>query len=120
MLLVKQEINVGDAEECHTTSYGYRLATGNTKQDWLIRWEYFRQQPKPGYLYPLAHVHVNGELAQRPGADLPGLHIPTSRVPLELVLWHLIAEWGVKPKQPDWQQVLEGSIHDFEARRSTP
>lgn len=45
-LLVKHEIDVIDGE-CHTTSYGYRLATGPSKAEWLLRWEYFRQKPKP-------------------------------------------------------------------------
>jgi len=118
-LLVKQEIDV-DGDECHTTSYGYRLATGNAKQDWLIRWEYFRRLPKPDYRYPLAHVHVNAELASRPGVTLPALHIPTSRVPLELVIWHVIAEWDVAPRSEDWQGILEESMDSFESKRSVP
>jgi hypothetical protein len=51
------------------------------------------------------------------GTHADRLHIPTRRVPLELVLWHLIAEWGVKPKQDDWQQQLEASIDCFDRRR---
>ena len=105
--------------ECHTSFYAYRLATGEAKGDWLLRWEYSRRQPQPDYPYPLAHLHVNGDLASGERA-LPKLHVPTARVPLESVLWHLIAEWGVKPKHADWQQVLEGSIEEFEAKRSAP
>jgi hypothetical protein len=30
---------------------------------------------------------------------------------------HLIAGWGVKPKQDDWQQQLEASIEGFDRRR---
>jgi hypothetical protein len=116
LLLVKQEISVDDHAEPHTISYGYRLATGKAKQDWLIRWEYFRQRPKPDYPYPRAHVHINGELAEG-GVVLPKLHIPTSRVPLELVLWHAIAEWGVTPKSEDWQAILEESMDSFEGKR---
>jgi len=33
------------------------------------------------------------------------LHIPTARVPLELVLWHVITEWGVAPKADGWSEV---------------
>ncbi len=120
LLLVKQEITVDDDGEPHTISYGYRLATGNAKQDWLIRWEYFRQRPRSDYPYPLAHVHVNGQLVSGAHAALPKLHIPTSRLPLELVLWHLIAEWGVTPKSEDWQTILEESMESFESKRSAP
>jgi hypothetical protein len=118
-LFVRQVIVVKDGH-CSTESYGYRLQTGESTSSWLIRWEYLRQQPKPDYPYPLAHVHVNGQRVSGARAALPKLHIPTSRLPLELVLWHVIVEWGVKPKRADWQQILEGSIRDFEARRSTP
>jgi hypothetical protein len=48
---------------------------------------------------------------------LPKLHIPTRRVPLELVLWHAIAECGVQPRGDDWQALLEDSIDEFERRR---
>lgn len=114
-LLVKHEIDVAGGE-CHTTSYGYRLATGQAKDDWLLRWEYFRRPPQPDYPYPLAHLHVNGNLTSG-GRALPKLHVPTRRVPLELVLWHLVAEWDVKPKQDDWRGLLEESIDGFEHRR---
>ncbi len=117
-MLVKHEIDVVGGE-CHTTSYGYRLATGEAKGDWLLRWEYFRQRPQPAYPYPLAHLHVRGDLASG-GRALPKLHIPTGRVPLELVLWHAIAEWGVVPKSEDWQTILEESIDEFEAMRRAP
>jgi hypothetical protein len=41
-------------------------------------------------------------------------------VPLELVLWHLIAEWGVTPKTDGWQEVLDKSLTGFEQRRTAP
>jgi hypothetical protein len=107
-------------EECHTISYSYRLACGEAKGDWLIRWDYFRQRPMPDYPYPLAHVHANGRFVPGAAVTLPKLHIPTRRVPLELVLWHLIAEWDVKPKQDDWRELLEESIEGFERRRRAP
>lgn len=112
-LLVVQTLEV-DGEQCRTLTYQYRPSLGEDKQSWLIRWEYFRHRPTTAYPYPLAHVHVN------PGgavAVLPKLHIPTRRVPLELVLWHAIAEWGVQPKGDDWQALLEDSIDEFERRR---
>ncbi|MGZ4224405.1 MAG: hypothetical protein ACXVSU_25540 [Solirubrobacteraceae bacterium] len=57
-----------------------------------------------------------------PDADaaVPKVHIPTRRVPLELVLWHAIAEWSVEPKRNDWQALFEDSIGEFELRRRAP
>jgi hypothetical protein len=119
-LLIVQTLRVS-GEHCQTLTYQYRLSSGEDKPSWLMRWEYFRHRPTPDYPYPLAHVHVNADLLPR-GADLAlaKLHIPTRRVPLELVLWHAIAEWGVVPKRDDWQALLEASIAEFERRRSVP
>jgi hypothetical protein len=117
-LLVVQSLRVRD-DHCETLTYQYRFSLDEQKRSWLIRWEYFRQRPRPDYPYPLAHVHVNGTIASA-DAMLPKLHVPTRRIPLELVLWHLIAEWGVTPKHEDWQRVLEGSVEGFEGRRRAP
>jgi hypothetical protein len=48
-------------------------------------------------------------------------HIPTQRVPLELVLWFLLSEkrFGVKSKDPDWEAILAESIEGFSERRTT-
>jgi hypothetical protein len=116
-LLIAQTVNVAD-ERCETLGYQYRLTEGEAKTGWLIRWDYFREPPRPDYLYPLGHVHVNGSAPAT--EDLARLHIPTRRVPLELVLWHLITEWGVSPKNDNWQQVLEESIEGYEQRRRAP
>lgn len=89
-LFVRQVIVVKDGH-CSTESYGYRLQAGESASSWLIRWEYLRQRPMPDYPYPLAHVHVNGQFASGADVALPKLHVPTRRIPLELVLWHLIA-----------------------------
>lgn len=114
-LLVLQRLHVV-GKHCETLSYQYRLSRGKDKATWLIRWEYLRRRPTPDYAYPLAHLHVNGEFAGRT-LSLRKLHVPTARIPLELVLWHLIAEWGVEPKRKSWQQILQESIEGFETRR---
>jgi len=75
--------------------------TADSKDAWLVRWEYFRRPPTPGYEYPLAHVHINAALLDRDAESplskpLPHLHIPTARVPFELAcgtcspsgVWH--------------------------------
>lgn len=117
-LFVHHVIVVEDGR-CGTESYGYRLQASESKLSWLIRWEYTREAPKPDYPYPLAHVHVNGAFASG-DATLPKLHVPTRPVPLELVLWHLIVEWGVKPKRDDWQRILEDSMEGFAPSRHAP
>jgi hypothetical protein len=45
-------------------SYQYRFSLTDDKPAWLIRWEYYRQPPRPDHPYPLAHVHVNAELCR--------------------------------------------------------
>jgi hypothetical protein len=116
-LFVRQVIVVKDGDYS-TESYAYRLQADESADSWLIRWEYQREPLPSDYPYVRAHVHVRGAFPD--GKQAGGLHIPTRRVPLELVLWHLIAEWGVKPKQDNWQQQLEASIDDFDSRRRTP
>jgi hypothetical protein len=54
----------------------------------------------------------------RQSAALDRLHIPTRRVPLELVIWHLIAEWRVTAKSDRWQGILRESIEGFDERRT--
>jgi hypothetical protein len=121
-LLLSQTVEV-DEGRCHTVTYAYRLASGDAKRDWLLRWEYFRRPPTADYRYPLAHAHVNAtlldadteEMLARPASHL---HLPTAHLPLELVLWHLIAEWGVQARTEDWQDLLRASMAGFEERRS--
>lgn len=71
---------------------------------------------------PLAHCHVNGEFSDAAVADdldkMPSrLHIPTVRMPLEVVLWHVITEWGVRSKTEHWRELLVESLGGFEERR---
>jgi len=46
-------------------------------------------------------------------APPPAGYIPTRRLHLELVIWHLITEWGVTPRTDDWRKVLDESIEAF-------
>jgi hypothetical protein len=114
---------IGD--HVQTVSYAYRLQSDPNRKSWLLRWEYFREPPRPNYPYPLAHVHANAtfvdpDLAAGPGKPPAHLHVPTARVALELVLWHLIAEWSVEPKTAHWRDVLGVSFEGFEQRRRVP
>jgi hypothetical protein len=87
---VRQLVVVIDGH-CRTESYSYRLQGDELAKSWLIRWEFHREPPRPDYPYPRAHVHVNGTFPS--GESTGRLHVPSRRVPLELVAWHLIAEW---------------------------
>lgn len=114
-LFVRQTIVVVD-DHCRTESYAYRLQTAVAANSWLLRWEYFRSRPRPDYPYPLAHLHVNGAFEGGDHADR--LHLPTHRVPIELVIWHLLAEWGVGSRVDDWRAVLDESLRGFAERRT--
>jgi hypothetical protein len=118
-LLVRQVVVVVDGR-CQTESYTYRLQSGEAMDSWLIRWEYQRQPPRPDYVYPAAHVHVHVHGAFPDAEPIGRLHIPTRRVPFELILWHLIAESGVESKSRDWQTLLTESIEGFDERRTAP
>jgi hypothetical protein len=120
-LLVSQNVWVDD-DGLHTASYQYRLATGPEKDDWLVRWEYFRREPRANYDYPLSHVHVRcaGPLVPGGTVALGRLHIATGRMALEHVIWHLIADWKVASKSADWKPILRQEIERFEQRRNVP
>jgi hypothetical protein len=113
-LFVQQMVVVEDGLS-RTESYSYCLQADASPQSWLIRWDYRREPPRTDYAYPRAHVHVNGMLSDL--TVISALHIPTRRVPLELVIRHLITEWGVKPKSEDWQAILDESVEGLDKDR---
>jgi hypothetical protein len=115
-LLIQQKIDVKD-DHCETVTYHYRFQLSEDKKSWLFRWEWYRKPPKDDYPYPLAHFHINARMADR---DVSGLHFPSGRVAIEQVVWGLIAEWEVESKTDAWREILEESIHGFEARRRSP
>ena len=122
--MISHTVEVED-EKCHTASYAYRLMTAESKDAWVLRWEYFRRRPRSDYPYPLAHVHANAAATDSDAEALlrkpfPHAHIPTARVPIELVFWHLIAEWDVQPKSDDWQDILSESLAGYQERRTAP
>ncbi|MGN6372591.1 MAG: hypothetical protein ACTHM1_06330 [Solirubrobacteraceae bacterium] len=43
--MVSQTIKV-EGDKCHTADYAYRLSSADTKDTWLLRWEYFRAPPR--------------------------------------------------------------------------
>lgn len=115
-----QDIRLVDGRNS-VQAYSYRLQLAEERNTWILRWEYHRDRPKPEYTYPRAHLHLNGSLGHEVESHLdkppPHLHIPTRRVALEAVLWHVIAEWGVVSRTDDWESLLTDSISGFDARR---
>ena len=89
-----------------TLRSAYRYQAGPDLDDPkpLFVYEYDRYAPPP---YPRCHLHVfaapkDFELKR----SFPRLHLPTRRITLEQIVWHLIQEHGVQPRRDDWQQVL--------------
>ena len=104
----------------HTAFYTYRLQSGDDRGTWLVRWDYICERPVR-YPYTLGHVHARADfITGMPTKPLEKLHVATARVALELVLHHLITEWGVQTKSPNWETILERSLADFESRRTAP
>jgi hypothetical protein len=99
-------------DHCRTESYSYRLQADASPKSWLIRWDYVREPSESDYAYPRAHLHINATFAD--GEPVGRLHIPTRRVSLELVIRHLITDWGVKPRAEDWEAILDESVAGFD------
>ncbi len=122
-LYVEHEVDASE-DTAHTASYRYVLQAEGAHDSWLVRWEYLRDQPAD-YPYTLGHVHVHADFADAPRSvshmkALPRLHLPTARVALELVLGHVIAEWGARPKTDAWRGILDDSLVGFEERWTAP
>jgi len=122
-LYVEHEVEASE-DKAHTASYRYVLQAENAHDSWLVRWEYLRDQPA-GYPYALGHIHVHADFSDAPRSNpatkaLSRLHLPTARVALELVLRHVISEWGVEPKTEAWPGILDDSLASFEERWTAP
>lgn len=123
LLYVEHEVDIAD-DKAHTAAYRYVLQADPAHDSWLARWEYLRERPS-GYPYALGHVHVQADFAEPlragpAGKALSRMHLPTARVALELVLRHVIAEWGVQAKTDGWSKILDDSLAGFEERRTAP
>ncbi len=70
----------------------------------LFAYQYDRNAPFP---YPRCHLHVfaapDDYAQERPFSRL---HLPTRRITLEQIVWHLIQEHHVEPRRDDWRHVL--------------
>lgn len=108
-------------EERYLATLEYRYVYQATFADdsWIFRYEYIREPPE-GYAYAREHLHVNASPLSYSGASpFPGLHLPTGRrVTVERLCRHLIAEHGVEPISPDWEEMLkQGEAHFREVQR---
>ncbi|MDE2990404.1 MAG: hypothetical protein OXU21_04965 [Chloroflexota bacterium] len=86
----------------------------------LFVYQYNRRTPFP---YPRCHLHVHARPQHYRGASFSRLHLPTRRITLEQVVWHLIQEHGVEPRRDDWHEVLwrhEGWFRDIQRDRDWP
>lgn len=116
-LWIRQSVRI-EGDKTHTMAYSYRLCTRDDRREWLIRWEYTRDQAADNPFVP-SHLHVRAEfLHHTPPKPLKDMHLATGRVPLELVLWHLITDWEVQALENDWRKRLQDSVDEFFKRRT--
>ncbi len=106
-----------------TVSYSYQYSTTSPEDsDWVIRYEYEAEPLEPGSRYPAGHLHVNAEPNYsriETVKRFPSLYLPTHRLSLEEILWHLINECtpGVSDADKDkWFKLLNKSKAGYEER----
>lgn len=107
-----------------TLGYSYQYSTTSPEDpSWALRYEYEVEPLDPGSRYPAGHLHVNAE----PGGyarvetvkDFPALHLPTRRLSVEEILWHLINEHSPGTSDGDkdeWFDFLNESKVSYEER----
>jgi hypothetical protein len=110
-LFVQQVIVVEDGA-CKTDSYCYLLQKDASIESWRLRWEYWRDPPPAESVEAGGYVRVHGTFFNGEPAD--DKRIVTGETPLELVVWFLISDWGVKPRSGDWKAILEESLEGFD------
>ena len=120
-LWVWQRVWIEDGE-CHVLRYRYTIQSEEAnRRSALIRWQFHRAKPNKDFGFVHSHVHAHGTTSD--GIDLTPIHIPTDRISLELVIWHLLTDWksrGVCPVKPggeDWQRVLIDSEENFRSAK---
>jgi hypothetical protein len=77
----------------------------------------------PEARYPAGHLHVNAEprnyIRIETVKDFPSLHLPTRRLSLEEILWHLINEHipgASNADKEEWFELLNESKAGYEER----
>lgn len=107
--------------ETTRATYTYQAGDNLDEPGLVFSYQYDRSSSSP---YPRCHLHVHATPADYPsGKPFPRLHLPTRRITLEQVVWHLIQEHGVQPRRDDWHEVLwrhEEWFRDIQKDRDWP
>ena len=98
----------------------YSYQAGNKPDDRrpVFSYQFDRETPLP---YPRSHLHVYASpTGYAQDRAFHRLHLPTRRITLEQIVWHLIHEHGVQPRRPDWHQILwRHETHFRDTQRNT-
>lgn len=113
-----------DVNKMATISYGYQYSTTSPDDpDWVFRYEYEAEPLDPRSKYPAGHLHVNAEPKNYTRIEtvkgFSSLHLPTRRLSLEEILWHLMNEHtpGISDADKDeWFELLNESKAGYEER----
>ncbi len=107
-----------------TISYSCQYSTTSPEdKDWVFRYEYEVEPVDPNSRYSAGHSHVNAEPRNYAQIEtvkgFPSLHLPTRRLSLEEILWHLINEHTPSISNADkdeWFSLLDESKAGYQAR----
>ena len=94
--------------------------------NWVFRYEYDVEPLDTKVRYPAGHLHVNAEPDEyakiETAKNFPSLHLPTRRMSLEEIVWHLINEHSPSASNEDkeeWFDLLNESKTGYEDRIAT-
>ncbi len=106
-----------------TTRATFTYQAGADRDDPRPIFEYhYDRDSRTGY--PICHLHVYAAPQHyTPERPFSRLHLPTRRLTLEQIVWHLIQEHGVEPRRPNWRKVLwnhEQWFRDIQKEKDWP
>jgi hypothetical protein len=113
-----EEIKVDGARQyqLRTLRYAYRVTEGPAfGSPWILRWEY-ESRDISAHAHPRHHFHLNTAMSCFEGRhtlNLSDLHMPSGWITIEEVIRFLIHELGIKPKNGDWDRILQESEERF-------
>lgn len=107
-----------------TLSYSYQYSTTSPEDpNWVLRYEYEVELIDPKVRYPAGHLHVNAEPTEyarwETVKSFPSLHLPTCRLSLEEIVWHLVNEHSPNAgdaEKEEWFALLNESKSGYEER----
>lgn len=92
-----------------TSCFQYQLDTDLMSDKFVFQYDYDRHA-KPRH--PSAHLQINGVLNEQI-ALLPDVRFPVARPSIESMIALLINDFGITPRDPEWQEVLDESERAF-------